>query len=154
MTGLNTATRDASFTCTGPAQPATLSTFRALIRQWLRDTVGLDDGRVTNIVVAATEALSNCVKHAYRDYPTAGAMTLKLAYDGAIPAVQLWVADQGRWVESTHAAPNTARGCGLMLMHALADACTVRARCDGTTVCLEFHDTPRCTHPCEEAKPH
>ncbi|MGZ4527348.1 MAG: ATP-binding protein, partial [Mycobacterium sp.] len=34
------------------------------------------------------------------------------------------------------------RSRGIMLMHALADHCTINARPNGTTVCLDFTTRP------------
>lgn len=129
------------WTYAGPADPTTLATVRRLVRNWLASTVDLDAERVSDIVLATDEALSNCVDHAYRDSPGAGAVILHAGYDRADAAVTIRVTDHGCW---THPYPPelSPRGRGFTLMHALADACTVHGRPDGTTVRLRFHDCP------------
>lgn len=93
-------------------------------------------------MLATDEALSNCVEHAYRAHPAAGGMVLQVSYDSADSIVKVCVTDQGRWIEPDPAALNSVRGRGIMLMNALADACTVEGQTHGTTVCLHFHDCP------------
>lgn len=129
------------WTYAGPADPTTLATVRKLVRSWLASTVLLDEERVSDIVLATDEALSNCVDHAYRDSPAAGAVILHVSYDRADSAVTIHVTDHGCW---THPYPPklSPRGRGFTLMHALADACTVQGRPDGTTVRLRFGDCP------------
>jgi serine/threonine-protein kinase RsbW len=69
-------------------------------------------------------------------------MTLTIACDRAEATVQVCVTDHGRWIEPDPAAINAVRGRGIILMHALADNCTITNDIDGTTVCLHFHHCP------------
>jgi serine/threonine-protein kinase RsbW len=129
-------------TQTGCADASTVARFRVQLRNWLDGIVDLDAERVSDIVLATDEALTNCVEHAYRDRYTAAVMTLTTTYDRAGATVKVCVTDQGRWIEPDPTAINAIRGRGLILMHALADQCTVKRQTDGTTVCLDFHDCP------------
>src|SRR3954471_18001213 len=127
----------------GCADANTVARFpRPTPRLALDSVVELEAERVSDIVLATDEALTNCVEHAYRDRYTAAVMTLTTSYDRAGATVKVWVTDQGRWIEPDPAAINAIRGRGLILMHALADHCTVEGQTDGTTVCLHFHDCP------------
>jgi serine/threonine-protein kinase RsbW len=126
----------------GSADAATVANFRGLVRNWLDSTVNLDAQRVGDIVLAIDEALTNCTEHAYVDQQTVAVMTLTIAYDRAEATVQICVTDQGRWIEPDPAAINAIRGRGIILMHALADHCTITNDMDGTTVCLHFHHCP------------
>jgi serine/threonine-protein kinase RsbW len=129
---------------TGPADGDTAAGFRGYLRRWLNDTVDLDAERVADIVLASYEALSNCAEHAYKDDVSANGavMTLDVSHDPIEETVQVCVTDRGSWIEPDPGTVNAVRGRGLILMHRLADKCTVQARCDGTTLCLRFHRCP------------
>jgi serine/threonine-protein kinase RsbW len=129
-------------THTGSADAATVASFRKLVRDWLNSTVDLNAERVSDVVLAIDEALTNCAEHAYLDQHTAAVMTLAIAHDRAEAIVQVCVTDHGRWIEPDPAAINAVRGRGIILMHALADNCTITNDIDGTTVCLHFHHCP------------
>jgi anti-sigma regulatory factor (Ser/Thr protein kinase) len=135
-------TGDGACTHTGCADAATVASFRKLARDWFNSTVNLDAERVSDIVLAIDEALTNCAEHAYSDQQAAAVMTLTIAYDRAEATVQVCVIDHGRWIEPDPAAINAVRGRGIILMHALADNCTITSGLDGTTVCLHFHRCP------------
>jgi serine/threonine-protein kinase RsbW len=129
-------------TFTGSADAATVVSFRGRIRNWLNSTVDLDAQRFSDIVLATDEALTNCAEHAYRDQQIAAVMTLTIDYDQAEAAVRICITDQGRWIEPDPSAINAIRGRGIILMHALADHCTVTTGAEGTTVCLKFQHCP------------
>jgi serine/threonine-protein kinase RsbW len=129
-------------THTGHADAATSSSFRRAVRDWITSTVDLDDQRISDIVLATYEALTNCAEHAYQDHPAAGVMTLTHTYDPDQATAKICVSDHGRWLEPDPAATNTSRGHGLTLMRALADTCTITTTTTGTTVCLVFHHCP------------
>lgn len=134
-------------THTGCADATTVARFRVQLRGWLDSTVGLEVERVSDIVLATDEALTNCVEHAYQDRYAAAVMTLTTTYDRAGATVKVCVTDKGRWIEPDPAAINAIRGRGLILMRALADHCTVEGQTDGTTVCLHFNDCPALDRP-------
>ena len=133
-----------SYSITGPADADTAGKFRKHLRRWLNDTVSINAQQVADVVLASYEALSNCAEHAYCDHGSAsgGLMTLDIRNDRAQETVQVCVSDQGSWIEPSPAANNADRGRGLILMHGLADDCTVEPGNEGTTVCLHFHRCP------------
>jgi anti-sigma regulatory factor (Ser/Thr protein kinase) len=129
---------------TGPADGDTAAGFRGHLRRWLNDNVQVDPHRVADIVLASYEALSNCAEHAYsNDLSANGAvMTMDVSHDPTEETVQVRVTDRGSWTQPDPGAIDAVRGRGLMLMHRLADKCTVQGRSDGTTLCLHFHRCP------------
>ncbi len=134
--------RAGASTYTGSADPPTVVSFRKLVRDWLDRNVDLDADRVSDIVLATDEALTNCAEHAYLDQQSAAVMTLTIAYDRAETTVQVCVTDYGRWIEPDPAAINAVRGRGIILMQALADDCTITNDASGTTVRLRFDQCP------------
>jgi serine/threonine-protein kinase RsbW len=132
-----------NYSITGPADADTAAKFRKHLRRWLNDTVSIDAQQVADVVLAGYEALSNCAEHAYCDHGSAsgGLMTLDIRNDRTQETVRVCVSDQGSWVEP-RSADNAGRGRGLILMHGLADDCTVQRGNEGTTVCLHFHRCP------------
>jgi serine/threonine-protein kinase RsbW len=131
-------------THTGPADARTVSAFRRGFGEWLNHHLELDDERAADIVLATDEALANCADHAYRVVDHAGSMTLQIAYHPITTELRVCVSDRGHWVEPNPEARNAecGRGRGIVLMRAVADACTIDGRDDGTTVCLRFYDCP------------
>jgi serine/threonine-protein kinase RsbW len=133
-----------NWSMTGPADADTVAKFRKQLRRWLSDTVSIDAQQVADVVLASYEALSNCAEHAYCNHGSAsgGLMTLDIRNDRTQETVQVCISDQGSWIEPSPAANNAHRGRGLILMHRLADDCTVQHGNEGTTVCLHFHRCP------------
>jgi serine/threonine-protein kinase RsbW len=129
---------------TGPADGDTAAGFRAHLRRWLSDTVHVDSERAADIVLASYEALANCAEHAYSNGVSAdgAVMTMDATHDSTEETVQVCVIDHGSWIQPDPRAINAVRGRGLILMHRLADKCTVQRRSDGTTLCLHFRRCP------------
>lgn len=126
----------------GYADGSTVANFRDQLHAWLDSAVDLDAERICDIVLATSEALTNAADHAYRADHNSGVVTLELHYDADNATVTVRVTDEGRWVEPTPTTVTAIRGRGLHLMRALADACSVDGRADGTSVTLTFHDCP------------
>lgn len=96
-----------------------------------------------DIILGVNEALANCVEHAYRAHRTVGTMRLQATYDRAARSISVCVSDRGSWHRLSPQRPSDPRRSrGIMLMHALADHCTINARPNGTTVWLEFTTRP------------
>jgi serine/threonine-protein kinase RsbW len=92
-----------------------------------------------NIILGVNEALANCVEHAYRAQDVAGTMSLQAGYDPDAQTIRVCVSDRGTWHRRSPRPPHDPHASrGIMLMHALADHCTISARPDGTTVCLDY----------------
>ena len=92
-----------------------------------------------DIILGVNEALANCVEHAYRAQSMAGTMKLQASHDPAAQSISVCVSDRGSWHHpSPQRLSDPRRSRGITLMHALADHCTITARQNGTTVCLDY----------------
>lgn len=112
-----------------PAEAAALPGLREALAGWLASLgVGRDDHLA--LTLAAWEAASNVVDHAYAGRP-AGRLRCTAEVDGR-GEVRIVVADDGRWRE--HAASSGGRGLGLM--RALTDRVDVDHTGGGTVVDL------------------
>lgn len=123
----------------GAADAVTAARLRRTLQRWLHDVAGMPSGVHSDIVLAVNEALANCVEHAYRAHRTVGTMTLQASYDSAAQSIRVCVSDRGTWYRCPPKRPNDpAASRGIMLMHALSEHCTIKARPSGTTVCLDY----------------
>lgn len=85
------------------------------------------------------EARANCVEHAYRTHHAVGTMRLQASYDPAAHALQVCVSDRGTWRRKpVMKASDPLAALGIMLMHKLADHCTINTHPGGTIVCLDY----------------
>lgn len=141
MSGISGTPAEAMVVYRGPANAATVSSFRAKVRLWLDEVADLDAERVHDIVLATDEALANCACHAYQDGQI-GDMTLQLRHEPVKAEIQIWAVDRGCWRAPNVRSPKDAHGRGLVLMRALADDCVVDPQPDGTTVRLHFRQCP------------
>lgn len=131
------------FTCAGAADAATAAELRRALRRWLQDAAEISADVRDDIVLGASEALANCVEHAYRTRHTVGTMKLQAHHDPAERSLSVCVSDRGSWHRRLPKKPNDPDASrGIMLMHALADHCTINARPSGTTVCLDYTTKP------------
>jgi serine phosphatase RsbU (regulator of sigma subunit)/anti-sigma regulatory factor (Ser/Thr protein kinase) len=110
-----------------PADVDVLASIRHVLRRWLPDR-GAGADETYDIVVAAQEACTNAVEHAYG--PAAARFELDASYDAGTVVVE--VRDHGQW----RAPRGRHRGRGLPLMQALMDSVDVRRADSGTTVVL------------------
>lgn len=126
-------------TLAGTARPDTVAEWRRALQQWLRQEVQAPEEIREDVVLGVNEALANCVEHAYRSHRQVGAMKLQASYDPEAEAIRVCVSDRGSWRKpsSRHSNdPHASRG--IMLMHGLADHCTIHARPNGTSVYLDY----------------
>lgn len=131
------------FARAGAADAVTATEWRRALRVWLREATDVSADVRDNILLGAGEALANCVEHAYRTHHSAGTMELQAGYDPAARSISVCVRDRGTWHRPSPKKPNDPRASrGIMLMHALADHCTINARPGGTTVCLNYAVDP------------
>jgi anti-sigma regulatory factor (Ser/Thr protein kinase) len=123
----------------GPADARTAAVLRDDLYAWLRQFTDVPPTQLSDIVVSTYEALANCADHAYANRPgSAGAMTLRAAYDRAAEAIRVSITDGGMWREPEAPKPSDIRGRGIALMRALADQCSIEGRPHGTTVSLLY----------------
>jgi serine/threonine-protein kinase RsbW len=131
------------FSRAGAADAATAAELRRALQRWLQEATELSAEVRGDVILGANEALANCVEHAYRAHQTVGTMRLRAQHDPGARSVSVCVSDRGTWHRpqpTTPSDPGASRG--IMLMHALADHCTISARPSGTTVCLDYTTTP------------
>jgi anti-sigma regulatory factor (Ser/Thr protein kinase) len=134
----------AQLTCAGVADPTTAAQLRRVLRRWLQEVTEAPEDIRDDIVLGASEALANCVEHAYRAHRTVGTMRLQASHDPAAQSVRVCVSDRGTWHRPSARRPSDpCASRGIVLMHALAEHCTISARPEGTTVCLDYVTKPR-----------
>lgn len=114
-----------------PAAAAQLPVLRACLRDWTRD-IGMSAERSNDVVLAADEALTNAVEHAYADRP--GAVVLFAACDRYSSTARVVVSDHGTW-RPPPADPGM-RGRGLPIMRGLSSSFDLHHDDGGTTVVL------------------
>nr|WP_052478838.1 ATP-binding protein [Kibdelosporangium sp. MJ126-NF4] len=114
-----------------PAEPGQATVARRQIAQWAT-RIGLPDVLTQDITLAADEALSNAIEHAYRD--SAGTFVLFAACAASSRAARVIVTDHGHW--QPPAADPGFRGRGLTMMNRLSDVFHLVHTGNGTTVVL------------------
>jgi anti-sigma regulatory factor (Ser/Thr protein kinase) len=110
-----------------PARPETVAATRRAIGHWLRENnIGRD--QAFDVMVAATEAYTNAVVHAY------GVAEGIVELDASIErdAVHVTVRDEGTWRSP---APGHD-GCGLMMMQALMSEVVIDSSSNGTRIVM------------------
>ena len=110
-----------------PANPASVPSLRRTLVRWLEENVGATRTEARDIVLAACEAASNAVEHAYG--PAEG--KLQIGAEVLDGEVMLKVRDFGSWREPR----DPAHGRGLGIMEKVMDV-QVRSEHDGTEVRL------------------
>ncbi len=137
------AATPARFARAGAADAVTATEWRRALRVWLREVTDVPAEVRDSILLGAGEALANCVEHAYCTHRCAGTMELQAGYDPAARSISVRVSDRGTWHRPSPKKPSDPHASrGIMLMHALADHCTIKARPGGTTVCLNYATDP------------
>jgi anti-sigma regulatory factor (Ser/Thr protein kinase) len=129
--------------CAGAADAVTAAEVRRALQRWLKEAARASAEVRDDILLGVNEALANCVEHAYRAQPTVGPMRLEASHDPAAQAISVCVSDRGTWHRPRTLKPtDPCASRGIMLMHNLADHCTISARPSGTTVCLDYTTQP------------
>jgi anti-sigma regulatory factor (Ser/Thr protein kinase) len=118
-----------------PAEAGSAALARVALRRFFAAT-RLDERRAYDALVAAGEAISNAIEHAYDRQPGHTFTVRTVNEDDACIVV---VEDTGRWRQSSGDA---TRGHGISLMKELSDACEVDRRRGGTRVTLRFRYSP------------
>ena len=111
-----------------PAEPAQLALLRAQLNSWLT-AAAIPADLASDIVLAANEALTNTIEHAYRDN-AGGALTVLAEADS--DEVVVTVADTGTWKPPSN--DSSIRGRGITMMRALTGQVEIDHSGDGTVV--------------------
>jgi serine phosphatase RsbU (regulator of sigma subunit)/DNA-binding response OmpR family regulator/anti-sigma regulatory factor (Ser/Thr protein kinase) len=114
-----------------------LAPMRGAVREAL-EAAGLDGTLVDDVVLAASEAAGNVVRHAYGGAPGLLEVAMKIDAD----TVELTVRDQGTWRESTRPGRR-----GLEIMRGVMDTLDVQTGKGGTTVRMMRRPTPDARRP-------
>jgi anti-sigma regulatory factor (Ser/Thr protein kinase) len=109
-----------------PAEPGSLAVARHRLERWL-EQAGVEANEIFALRLAANEAATNAVEHAYG--PERGP-TFRLTARREGGCVEIEVADSGHW----RARRGAQRGLGLDMMERLMDGVEVQRTEEGTTV--------------------
>jgi anti-sigma regulatory factor (Ser/Thr protein kinase)/putative methionine-R-sulfoxide reductase with GAF domain len=110
-----------------PADPKVLFGIRLSLRRWLRHH-GAGDTQTQEVTLAASEACTNAIEHAYS--PAPAQFTLTATADGG--DLTLTVSDAGRW----RPARGQDRGRGLTIIRAAMDSVEVSSSEAGTKIVM------------------
>lgn len=129
--------------CAGAADAVTAAQMRRTVRRWLQKMARLSAEVREDIILGVNEALANCVEHAYCGQDAIGTMRLEVGHDPAAQRISVCVSDRGTWQRPRpRKADDPGASRGIMLMHSVADHCTISARPSGTTVLLDYATGP------------
>jgi serine/threonine-protein kinase RsbW len=112
------------------AKPEKARQLRVCLQYWLR-ALGAPCALVEDLCLAAYEALTNVVDHAYHPGHLNPIMSLRARADQG--QLTVTVSDQGRWRPPQHPG---YRGRGLVMMRALTTELHLYPTAEGTTVQL------------------
>lgn len=112
-----------------PARAEKASVVRGALRRFLSD-LALDYARMSDVLLAAGEATSNAIEHAYEGMDE-GMVFLRA--DATSERIVIHVRDSGCW----RMLSNSGRGRGLEIMRALVDDLSIEKTLAGTLVRLE-----------------
>ena len=119
-----------------PASLDAVARTRGELRSWLTRS-GVNPDMLTDMLIAAGEAVANSIEHGHRDSP-GGAITLHA--DTLGDRLRVTVADTGSWKPRRVSADNT-RGRGIDLMRGLVHDVEIQPGDSGTTVHLNARFT-------------
>jgi serine/threonine-protein kinase RsbW len=115
-----------------PADPAAPGAARRTIREFL-GALGADPVRLSDVLLAVSEVVTNCVVHGYRGRP--GQVAIEARHTG--DRLELSVADEGSGMRPRIDSPGL--GLGLPLVGRVADRVDISAsRGGGTRVSMSF----------------
>ena len=117
---------------TWPANASHMTTIRAEVTRWLNDLSASPD-IVNNVVLAVTEAVANCVEHAYHTITEHNTIAVTFWTEDSVICLQ--ISDHGSW----RPAPTTSKGQaprGLTHMSELVESVMIRFGASGTNVLL------------------
>ena len=113
-----------------PANPCHMTTIRAEVTGWLNELPASPD-IVNNVVLAVTEAVANCVEHAYHTITEHSTIEVAFWTEGSVICIQ--ISDHGSW-RPLPGLNGQARG--LTHMGELVESVMIRFGTAGTNVLL------------------
>jgi serine/threonine-protein kinase RsbW len=126
---------DSAIDATFPGTPPGVGALRRAVAEVAR-RAGMADAAVDAVRLAASEAASNAVIHAYREQ--AGDLRLRARVEGG--ELRLVIADEGPGVAPRTDSPGL--GLGLPIMAHMSERCEVVSGPDGTEIHLAFRCEP------------
>lgn len=120
-----------------PADPGAPGVARKAVRDFLR-SIGADPGALSDVLLAVSEVVTNCVVHAYRGEP-GGTVDLEARKTG--DRLMLSVADEGAGMAPRHDSPGL--GLGLPLVGRVARRVDISAQAGGGTLVRMCFDLDR-----------
>ena len=120
-----------------PADPGAPSVARKAVNDFLR-AHGADPGTLSDVLLAVSEVVTNCVVHAYRGQP-GGKVDLEARHTG--DQLLLRVADEGAGMAPRHDSPGL--GLGLPLVGRVARRVDITAQAGGGTMVSMCFDLGR-----------
>ena len=130
MRTAETPSRAGELDLAAEAKPEEVRQLRVCFQRWLR-ALGAPRGLVEDLCLAAYEALTNVVDHAYYPGHPDPIMSLRARADHG--QLTITISDQGSWRPPQHPA---YRGRGLIMMRALTTELHLHPTAEGTTVQL------------------
>jgi serine/threonine-protein kinase RsbW len=127
----------ASFQRSFPADQGAPSVARKAVRDFMRG-LGADPGALSDVLLAVSEVVTNCVVHAYRGQP-GGEVAIEGRHNGDM--LMLSVADAGAGMAPRHDSPGL--GLGLPLVGRVASKVDISARAGGGTLVRMSFDLDR-----------
>jgi serine/threonine-protein kinase RsbW len=110
-----------------PAEPGTPAMARHAVRAFL-SARGIDSRALSDVLLAVSEVVTNCVVHAYRD-ASDGRVAMEAQHNG--DTLLLSVADEGTGMAPRHDSPGL--GLGLPLVGRIAERVDIIAPAGGGT---------------------
>ena len=117
-----------------PAESSSAPLARGALRRFFAGTP-LDERRTYDALLAAGEAVSNAIEHAYERRPNQS-FTIHARYEG--DACIVFVEDSGAWRQGD----DEPSGRGVTMMRRLSDDCQIERGARGTRVVLRFSLIP------------
>jgi anti-sigma regulatory factor (Ser/Thr protein kinase) len=115
----------------GSSHPGEVPRVRRTLRRWLADN-GATSDETGAVLLAASEAHSNAVVHAYEG--RVGPIRIDVSAEP--PGVVVTVRDYGHWRTEFAPSPDGSNGRGIHMMHALVDTVEITSNRHGTEVRL------------------
>ena len=120
-----------------PADPGAPAVARKAVKEFLRAN-GAEPGVLSDVLLAVSEVVTNCVVHAYRERP-AGRVAIEARHSG--DRLLLSVSDNGAGMAPRHDSPGL--GLGLPLVGSVARRVDISARAGGGTLVNMWFDVRR-----------